>query len=505
MGFTQFIKRVLRPVTAPVLERITERVTERIRPLIPPPPPPPISPEIIEGNVSAPFDLQLLMVARTVAASGDHRILSPAERGRPRKRPEEVKIGFFGNMANNAYNFTKCLRRLGYDAELVIEEDWFDTFLMNRPFWEDVEVECSSYEEGLKHESRWNPPEYVRRVKYDFEAQMRYQGRYAAAAEAQAKYREEFGIELPLDRALLLAQHMGHWPYIREMKRYDVVQLSSAPIMMGLFCPKPYVVFPTGGDLFITPFEETMVGQLTRAAYKNAAHILYCETNYPEFLDRLGPLPPRTFAPMMVDTDTYAPGDGGEMKTRWEKATGGRKFLLNVCRQSWEWKGNDRLIRSFGTFLKQGNEDWRLIILEWGTDVEKTKELIAQLGIADKILWEKLSSKPVLRKRQQAADLVADQFVMAGYGTSVLESMASGKGVLMTYDPEGGGRHFDEPPPFLTATTEKEIAMRLANLASLEDHGSASRDWVERVHGYRRNAPRNYLPALIATGGGEGR
>ena len=437
-----------------------------------------------------------------MAASGDHRVLLPTEDSAPSARP--LRIGFFGNIANNAYNFVKCLRRLNFDAELVIEDGCFDAFLLNRPFWEEISVECNSYEEGLSHERRWSPPAFVRRVSYDVGLQQRYQDNPQAIPEVQKLYKDAFGIELPIDRALLLAQNMGHWPYLLAMKRYDVIQFSGAPLCMGPFCPRPFVAFPTGSDLFIAPFEETTFGLQIRCGYRAASHLLVCETNYPAYLHRLAPPAPQTFVPLMIDTETYALGSGGDLRVRWARAVGGSRFLLGVCRQSWQWKGNDRLIQAFAAFTAGGrNEEWRLILQEWGPDIARTRELIASLGVQSKVLWQPLCSKPLLRCRQQAADAVADQFVMAGYGTSVLESMAAGKPVLMAPPEEGSDRYLASAPPFVGGRTVAEIVNGLEQIAQDEfrcNRGEASRKWLEDCHGYRALAEK-YMRVYSQTAG----
>lgn len=476
---TPWIDRWLRRIAKPLLDGIAERVTPlaaQARSGLP------------YGGDKTLFDLHLAGILRSVAADPDCRVVPPYE-SVVSQDPRGIRIGFFGNIANNAYNFTKCLRRLGYEAELVIEDGWFDANLMRRPFWEDVEVECSRFEEAFAHEHKWVQPHYVRRVVFDQEMQARYQGRYAAIPEVQALYKKEFGVDLPPDCALLLAQQMGHWPYLLAMKQYDVIQFSGASISMGLFCPKPYVVFPTGGDLFTGPFEETVLGLLMRAGYRRARHVIVCEPNYPAYLDRLDVRAPRTYIPLMVDTDTYTPGVGEAVRTWWKQEVGGERFLLGVCRQSWEWKGNDRLIRGFAKSVKdKGNGQWRLILARWGPDIERTEALIAELGIADKVVWENLLSKPLLRQRQQAADLVADQFVMPGYGTSVLESLAAGKPVLMTGQAGDRISHLPEQAPFIPASEPEEIAEALARAMIgdfLIQRGKESLKWVNDCHGYK--------------------
>jgi glycosyltransferase involved in cell wall biosynthesis len=508
--YKTLLKQMLKPFANPILDRIAVLVQRRIQTSLVPPkadiselsvPPPTLAPTLPVEEL--PFEVCIISLARALAASGGHEIIIPTDAERRPKNPKQVRIGFFGNLANNAYNFTKCIRRLGYDAELVIEDGWFDLFLMNRPFWEDVAVESCSYEEGLTHEHKWSQPAYVRRVAFDAEMQMKYQKRYSAIPEVQAEYKKAFGIELAPDRALLLAQHMGHWPYILAMRRYDVIQFSGAPISMGAFCPKPYVVYPTGSDLFISPFEESLFGLLMRAGYRAASKILYAGTNYKGYLDRLGPTVSMSFAPTLIDTDVYKPVEPNDYRLKWQRRVGGSKFILCACRQNWLWKRNDIFIALFANYLKKSNDpDWRLVLQAWGPDIERSKKLISELKIEDRVLWERLCSKPALFERLQAADVVADQFAMQGYGTSVLEAMAAAKPILIRFSSREVEGYFPTPPPFLSINSEEDLFAVLNNSSWLRESGRRSREWLLKNHGYEQICLAKYLLPLIAAGGG---
>lgn len=439
-----------------------------------------------------PFELMLLSIARSLAATGDHRIRLPTE-GSGRARPgRQLRVGFFGNIANNAYNFVKSLRRKGYDVELVVEDAFFDAFLLNRPFWEDVDLTCDSYEEGARLEANWHSPPFVRRVVYDQELGQRFIGRYSAIPEVKSMYKDAFGRTLADDAALALAQLMGHWPYLLAMARYDVVQLSGAPMALEIFCPTPSVVFPTGSDLFISPFEETFLGLLARAGFRRADHVIVCEPNYPEYLDRLRAGQGRTYLPLMVDTEIYCPGSGDVVRERWKKHIGGSIFILAVCRQSWQWKGSDRLLRAFARARQSGATELRLVLLGWGPDVVRSRKLIEELGLETVVAWEPLCSKSALRKRQRAADVVADQFVMAGYGTSVLESMAAGKPVIKAHRADELNGCIPGEVPFLAASSVDEITSVLMGLDSVTvaDCGAASLQWLRAHHGFESLAER---------------
>jgi glycosyltransferase involved in cell wall biosynthesis len=477
MSFKGILKRIASPIVRPLSRAIGAEMARS---------------GVVEAGDR--FQLDVVTAARGIAASGDQRVISPSDARQNQGRPLRVALG--GNMGNFPYNAAKCLRRRGVEVDLLIEDSGFDTFIMARPFWEDVPVECSSYEEGAKSEYLWKRPEFVKQVGFDAELQARYNGRYSAIREVQGLYRETFGVPIGEDRAFVLAQFMGHWPYIAAAGRYDVVQLTAAALSVAPFLPNPTIAYPAGSDLFISPFEENLLGFLVRAAYRSVAHVIVAAVNYGEYLDRLGACPRRTYVPTMIDTDTNYPGDSPEIRQAWKKAIGGEKFILGVCRQSWQWKGSDRLIRAFDLFVKHGHDDWRLVLQDWGTDVAKSRHLIRELGVEAKVLWTSLCSKPVLRARQRAADLIADQFVMPGYGTSVLEAMAAGKSVLMVPLTEADRVYFEELPPFFGHSEPNVIAEILTSVVDsggLEARNAASLLWLVNNH-----SPDAGIPKLLS-------
>jgi hypothetical protein len=435
--------------------------------------------------------------ARNIAAQGDHRLVPAFEvRGADAVPARPLRIGLFDNLANQAYITARALRRLGHDVEIVVQENWADIYPMNRPQWEECEFEDIDPAAFDPAALGWEPPPFVKYCPFDLDLHVRYAGRLDAVDEVSALYAECFGKTLTPDLALLLAQNMGHWDYIRAMGDYDVVFLSMTAVLHGPFSPRPTVVCPLGSEVYIRAFEEDMGGLLCRAGFRQATHLSVCETDYFAYLDRIETKAPRSFMPLVVDTDIYSPGEEPELRAEWQAKVGGENFLLGVCRQDWVWKGSDKLIRGFARFRADEPEraaGWRLLLQSWGTDLEASRLLVTELSLNDVTLWLTMCSKPLLRRRQRAADAVADQFVMEGYGASVLESLAAARPVIMRPVPESSKHHFrTAPPPFIGAATEAEIGKALVHLADPAKRkaaGEASRTWVEAEHGYRTLEP----------------
>jgi acetyltransferase-like isoleucine patch superfamily enzyme/glycosyltransferase involved in cell wall biosynthesis len=445
------------------------------------------------------FEQTLLSAARSAAIRGDHRVILPTDRSE-RKR-DALRIGFFDNLANQAFISARVLRRLGYEADVVLQENFIDRFVLAQPLWEDAEFEGVNAWEPLVPPVGWAPPSFVRSVRYDVNLERKFARRLSAVDKVIDLYKASFGTTLPRDLALLLAQNMGHWDYIKAMHDYDVVVLSMGATKLAPFCQRPTVICPLGGDLYIRAFEEDVDGLLFRAGFRGAKQIAIAETDYDEYLDRLGVAADRTFMPLLVDTDIYHDNPEPDLRRKWQEQVGGSVFLFGTCRQSWEWKGTDRLIEGFAAFRRAHPEasDWRLILQAWGDDLDRSRALVQSFGLDQSTIWMSMCSKGLLRQRQRAADIACDQFVMEGYGASVLEAMAAGKPVIISPVPEASKHRFrTEPPPFVGARTAHEIAAALARLLDPDVRrkiGKASRAWVENEHGYRALAP-SYVEML---------
>lgn len=432
------------------------------------------------------FKLMKLMAARTVCMDRDFNRIPTLQHWTDDVLAEKLKtaqIGFYGNMANNHYLIVKALRKMGYQADLILEDNRLDAFTLNRPFWEDMPVSCNTYEAGLSAEADWQQPAYVRRVCYDDELGHRFANRMSAIPEVQALYLQEFGMALPEDKALLLAQMMGYWPYLLSMKRYDFVQFCNAPIMLAPFCPKPYLIIPAGGELRFNAFEESVKGLLYRAGFRQAVSVLNGDSGNPSYLKRLGEIDQTTIR-WMIDGSIYPTAPDESLRQEWKQYYGGEHFILMPCRQAWADKGNDVFLRAFAD-VARSFPTWHLLLLSWGTDVDRSKALIQELELTDQVHWLPLLSKPMLRQNQATADLVVDHCLDFGVGAAPIEAMAAGSPVLMCQ--RGPYQTFiwgGEPPPLLTFDTPEILPERLhsllANPAELREQGHRSRQWVQK-------------------------
>ena len=430
------------------------------------------------------FKIIITQFLRSLANGGEYLHNIQGNSFSEKKAANELKIGFYGNPSNNSYNLIKMFRNEGYQADLVIEEGFENHFLNDKPFWEDVPYECTFYEEGLKGEKLWSQPHYVRRVKYDERLEQDYRDRDSAAREVREMYANLFCIpenKVPLDKMLVLAQYMGHWPLIQTMKNYDVISLSGTSTKFGIFSPVPYVITPSGDDLRVLPFEETWSGFLSRAAYKSASKIIYTDSSDLEFLRILLVADKSVHLPRFVSIHHKINANIAAKKEEWIQKTNGTKFILSVCEHVWAEKGNDRLIHSFAKFVKRSPR-WRLILADWGKDVEKSKKLIDELNMKNFVFWEKYCTMPLLRDKQAAADVIVGKLIASEPSNKVFELMAFGKPVITHYNI---GNYQNSLPPLLNAETTNDIYNHFIGLeqGDLSGIGKSSFEWISKYCG----------------------
>lgn len=150
-------------------------------------------------------------------------------------------------------------------------------------------------------------------------------------------------------------------------------------------------------------------------------------------------------------------------------------------------KGTDILIKGFAHFvIKYPKINSSLIMFENGYDVEATKELIEDLGIADSIYFLPLSSRKDLLLGLKIADFGSGQFFVGGLGGGTTwETLAIGKPLLHFLDENNASfSNFDSPFPFVNVRTSEEISCVLEDFINQPDKyrkiGEDAKQWYHR-------------------------
>lgn len=171
-----------------------------------------------------------------------------------------------------------------------------------------------------------------------------------------------------------------------------------------------------------------------------------------------------------------------------------RKAAYSVGEHLLSTKNSDWLIRAFANLVAvRPSLRPRLFIVEYGPDVEETKELVAQLGVQASVTW--LPKMP----RRELMWLLARVSIGVGefmnprcmiWGGTGWETLACGKPFLQGFRFEDG--EFERiyghpPPPMLPVGTESDV---FENLLFVADHpdmaadiGVRAREWFNTHNG----------------------
>ena len=156
-----------------------------------------------------------------------------------------------------------------------------------------------------------------------------------------------------------------------------------------------------------------------------------------ERLDCIAPSRKLFFLPHILPVRPFEelPGEKAASRRRVYDRIGPGPYLVSATRHVWtkhflgwaDLKGNDVMFRAFARYqAATGDRETRLVLVAKGPDVDSSRDLAVELGIADRTVW--LDEMP----RHQLADLYRGATACFGqFGTpvitySALEPLAQG-------------------------------------------------------------------------------
>lgn len=129
----------------------------------------------------------------------------------------------------------------------------------------------------------------------------------------------------------------------------------------------------------------------------------------------------------------------------------------------WNMKGNDQLILGYASFIA-GHPGLRskLLLFEYGTDVDQTKKLIQSLGINDHVIWfPKMERKYLIEFIRQADLVVGELFHSWNSYCVVAETLAFGKVLMHKRNDEEYRDAYEEMYPMLHASSAATVTTGL--------------------------------------------
>jgi glycosyltransferase involved in cell wall biosynthesis len=262
-----------------------------------------------------------------------------------------------------------------------------------------------------------------------------------------------------------------------------------APIIPVLCGVRNFTAYEHG-TLRKTPFEDTPVGRLCAIGFREAPITFVTNTDVLPSAHRLGLRDDQlVLLPHAIDSERLL--QYGREHEHLRPRDAGTVTFLAPARQDWvdrdpSWtKGNDNALHALAILCNEG-VPCRIVLAEWGRDIDATRRLIDELGLGDHVEWLPPLYKRSLWDAYIGAHAVLDQFVLEAIGGVAFEAMALGRRVLTALDVEAAAGFFGEAPPLLACKEPEELAaaMRLVAEDPLDAarRGDAAREWFARYH-----------------------
>ena len=276
------------------------------------------------------------------------------------------------------------------------------------------------------------------------------------------------------------------------MAHYDLVVGYATDGLYPMLASCPYFAFEHGTIRSI-PFETTPTGRVCALTYRMANHTFITNADNHVAAQKLG-LKNFSFLPHPInETMAAAPIDVNALRNELRQRLDAEFIVFHPARQHWtaerspNWeKGNDFLIEGFARFVHEVCPRAGAIFVNWGQTVDASRALLTQRGVADRVLWIEPVSVPRMLAYTQAADVLADQFFLGAFGSTMPRGLMVGRPNLIYLDEERHRWCLPVMPPVVNAGTPAEIFEGLSRLYHnpiyAREIGEAGKRWYHQYH-----------------------
>jgi glycosyltransferase involved in cell wall biosynthesis len=297
-----------------------------------------------------------------------------------------------------------------------------------------------------------------------------------------------------------------------DLRPYDfLIGCGTAPAYVERIGRRLDIFMPYGDDIYRLPFFRLvnprhqvsflLCSRAQLAGIRNSRVIWFDAVN-PEteaVLDRIGGSAKRIRMGIpMLYTPLYDPAHIAEHRhqTHWAKEFESvrRQSDLLVFHHSrlywkrggWNQKDNDRLVRGFARFARERRDVRpKLILLEYGEDVEATRALIRDLEIEPFVEWFPLMARKDLMVGLSMADLATGEFHRSWLSCgTIYEALAMAKPLLHYRQDHLYAADYPELYPMVNITTDHDVHKALADFVArpeeFRDMGARGRQWLRK-------------------------
>jgi glycosyltransferase involved in cell wall biosynthesis len=418
-----------------------------------------------------------------------------------------TRIAFIGNMNNNNFAMMRFFRDLGADAHLLL-------------YLNDGEGASSHFspESDTWSLERWRP--FIRRTGIPNAPVAALDFPVSWLMSARSRVRSWLGRQdawMPaVSRNEIRAAYRGFDRYVAS--GITPATMIRAGLPLHIFYPySAGVEFISTGE-FLVRFKkerlfETAVYSRVRQRQVEGVRASWRVLNSDvglteESLAEIGVRPVRLNIPMVYNREPLPElPPTARLAEVWQAVRSSPFTVLHHSRLMWrnpgsysetawqkENKNNHWLFSAFAALVRsRPGLGARLVVVEYGPDVEATKKYSGELGLDAHVLWiPKMERRELMWLLARVSVGVGEFYEIPRiiWGGTGWEALASGKPLLQGFRFAPG--EFEEiyghpPPPLLPVRSEAEI---LAALQEMADHperehsiGSEARQWFDRYNG----------------------
>ncbi len=281
-------------------------------------------------------------------------------------------------------------------------------------------------------------------------------------------------------------------PLTDLFKKYDVIHAYATDGIFPMIADVPYVAYEHG-TIRSVPFDDTPIGRLCALVYRAAPHVIITNADDIDAAKKLK-IERYTFVPHPINEEFS--GDIEESKRLREELhtrTASDFIVFHPARHHWSdernpnWeKKNDTFIIGFAKFVKEVNPSGAAIFVNWGYKLAESRELLEKLGVADRVLWiEPVPHRKMIRYIM-ATDLLADQFWVGSFGSTMPKALAFGAPAMQYFNEEIHRWCLPEMPPLINTKTSDDVAEGLRRIYMDNEWRQEliikGREWYRRYH-----------------------
>ncbi|XFA74197.1 hypothetical protein RYO59_002462 [Thermosynechococcaceae cyanobacterium Okahandja] len=366
-----------------------------------------------------------------------------------RDNPKHIRIAFLSNMNNNHFSIARYLRDRGFDCSLLLFNNEIEHF---HPKCDTYNLSYTTWVKSLN----WGDPSKF----------------LSTTADTIRK----------------------------DLQNYDIIiGCGLAPAYCYKAGIKLDIFIPYGGDIWTETFYKLVAPHRLLSSWLatyyqrkgfqkvRLLHATYSDQIYENQIGRYFKNTKRIITGVPI---VYYPEYSKDIlyeiinKTHW-----GQEFikirnsaeLMVVAHGRHVWgdksdpntKGNDVLIQGWSIFCQRNPlVAKKLVFLEYGRDVDKSKELVSRLCPENTVVWlPKMYRKDII-PGLLLADIVAAEFCHSWLGGGVIyEALVAGKPLLTYRDEKTHGSQIETLYPVYNAKTPEQVADRLQEYITNPEKG----------------------------------